>query len=82
MRRFQVAKNNDEWLVQMHVFPEQGEKGLEYEHDYPYTVEYNPADGKRRTVKMSAEEITEVRAFNGLPSEQILDEDGEEVSND
>ena len=59
---------NKEWLTQMIVLPDQGDG--EYEHDYPYKVEYN-TDGNRRTVKLSQEEEDEVRVLNNLPAEEV-----------
>ena len=61
-----------EWLTQMHVFPERGDGSGEYEHDYPYTVEYNPDTGERRTRRLNKDEVEQVRAFNQLPPEDVV----------
>ena len=64
-------KSEGTWLEQMYVYPEQGDKAAEYEHDYPYLVEYNPETGDRRTSKLSQEQVDENRARNGLPAEEV-----------
>jgi hypothetical protein len=68
--------NKEEWVTQMYVFPEEGD--ADYEHDYPYEVQYNPADeGERRTKKLSDEQIQEVRELNGLPNEEVRSDNDE-----
>jgi len=65
------------WETQMVIFPEKD--GGNYEHDYPYAVEYTAdgGDGDRRTRKLTKAEIVEIRELNGLPPEVITSEDSD-----
>jgi hypothetical protein len=67
-----AKKSEDTWEVQMHVLVDQVADPSDLEHDYDYAVEYNPSNGSRRTVKLTAEEVEAIRAHNGFPAEEIV----------
>lgn len=71
-----TKETKEVWLDQMHIFPEQGDAALKYEHDYPYAVEYETTTGKTKTRKLTEGEIVKIRAFNNFPAEQIVSEEG------
>lgn len=79
-----MAKNkseNEGWITQMHVFPDQGaNENSTFEHDQPYVVEYQAPDGNRRTRLLSEEEVAEIREFNQLPPERVVNAEGEETN--
>jgi hypothetical protein len=71
-----MAKSKEsEWITQYNVV-DPSALGDDAESDSPYAVEYN-ADGERRIVDLSDEQVEEVRAFNGLPAEEIVSADEE-----
>ncbi len=74
-----MAEHKHDWLVQMHVFPEDGEAAANYEHDEPYVVYYcSDRDcGQRKTELLSDELAAEVRTFNGFPAETVVSEGGD-----
>jgi hypothetical protein len=69
-----AKKHEHDWITLSFVFPEDGEASANYEYDEPYEILYC-ACGERKTTSMSEDLISEVRAFNQLPPEEIKKED-------
>lgn len=74
MATHDVGANDGEhdWWVASHVFPDSDA----YEHEYPYAV-LNCDCGNRKTQKMSADEIEQVREIHALPAETVVSADEE-----
>jgi hypothetical protein len=79
MRRFSMAEHSHKWTLSHYVFPEEGDKASEYEHDAPYRVEVcTPECGDRRTVKMSQKDAKRVADWYRSPTTTTLSDEGGE----